>query len=200
MIYACCDEKRSAAVLGNPTLNGIDYLEVLDHERRAGSPRQQIAAPALPQGRRRRALDAGERPDHRRREHHRHRRRVDCRGDRPAAAGRARRRSRTSASLPDAANVLVVRTNESGDFSPYTLRLVNDAEQATEDPFEVTEASTGSTRSSPRSTSPSRWNAGPTSTARPPRRTARPAPETPAADQLPRQGLRHLPRPSCSTG
>ena len=29
MIYKCCDEKRKAAVLGNPTLNGIDYLEVL---------------------------------------------------------------------------------------------------------------------------------------------------------------------------
>ena len=29
MIYQCCDEKRKAAVLGNPTLNGIDYLEVL---------------------------------------------------------------------------------------------------------------------------------------------------------------------------
>ena len=29
MIYQCCDEKRKAAVLGNPTLNGIDYIEVL---------------------------------------------------------------------------------------------------------------------------------------------------------------------------
>jgi len=29
VIYQCCDEKRKAAVLGNPTLNGIDYLEVL---------------------------------------------------------------------------------------------------------------------------------------------------------------------------
>ena len=29
MIYQCCDEKRKAAVLGNPALNGIDYLEVL---------------------------------------------------------------------------------------------------------------------------------------------------------------------------
>ena len=30
MIYTCCNENRKAAVLGNPTLNGIDYLEVLD--------------------------------------------------------------------------------------------------------------------------------------------------------------------------
>jgi hypothetical protein len=29
VIYQCCDEKRKAAVIGNPTLNGIDYLEVL---------------------------------------------------------------------------------------------------------------------------------------------------------------------------
>src|SRR5260370_5327532 len=31
-IYACCNENRKAAILGNPTLNGIDYLEVLDHD------------------------------------------------------------------------------------------------------------------------------------------------------------------------
>ena len=29
VIYQCCEENRKAAVLGNPTLNGIDYLEVL---------------------------------------------------------------------------------------------------------------------------------------------------------------------------
>ena len=33
MIYKCCDEKRKAAVLGNPTLNGIDYLEVVPARR-----------------------------------------------------------------------------------------------------------------------------------------------------------------------
>ena len=38
MIYACCDEQRRAAVLGNPALNGINYLEVLDEEAPAGSP------------------------------------------------------------------------------------------------------------------------------------------------------------------
>ena len=41
MIYACCNENRRAAVIGNPALNGIDYLEVLDNEAPAGSPRQQ---------------------------------------------------------------------------------------------------------------------------------------------------------------
>ncbi len=46
-------------------------------------------------------------------------------------------------SLPDAPNVLVVRTSTAGDFSPYTLRLVNDASHAQEDPFEVTDVLTG---------------------------------------------------------
>ena len=40
MIYNCCNENRKAAVLGNPTVNGIDYLEVLDHDAiPLGSPR-----------------------------------------------------------------------------------------------------------------------------------------------------------------
>ena len=42
MIYQCCNENRKAAVLGNPILNGIDYLEVLDHDAiPLDSPRQQ---------------------------------------------------------------------------------------------------------------------------------------------------------------
>ena len=41
-IYACCDDNRKAAVFGNPTLNGIDYLEVVDHDAIAlAIPRQQ---------------------------------------------------------------------------------------------------------------------------------------------------------------
>ena len=40
-IYACCNENRKAAIRGNPTLNGIDYLEVLDHDAiPLASPRQ----------------------------------------------------------------------------------------------------------------------------------------------------------------
>lgn len=37
-----------------------------------------------------------------------------------------------STSLPDAANVLLLQTSVAGDFSPYTLQLVNDREQAAE--------------------------------------------------------------------
>lgn len=40
-IYTCCDENRRAAVELHPTLNGIDYLEVLDLDAPAGSPRQR---------------------------------------------------------------------------------------------------------------------------------------------------------------
>ena len=48
MNYICCNENRKSAVLLNSTtLNGIDYLEVLDHEAiPLGSPRQRHS-PAL---------------------------------------------------------------------------------------------------------------------------------------------------------
>jgi len=45
--------------------------------------------------------------------------------------------------LSDSTNVLIVRTHVAGDFSPYTLRLVNNASQASEDPIELTEVLTG---------------------------------------------------------
>ena len=46
-------------------------------------------------------------------------------------------------SLPDATSTLVVRTSAAGDFSPYCLRLVSEAEEASQDPFTITEALTG---------------------------------------------------------
>src|SRR5262249_59832861 len=46
-------------------------------------------------------------------------------------------------SLPGAADILLIGTSTAGDFSPYTLRLVNSATQAKEDPFEVTEVLSG---------------------------------------------------------
>jgi Baseplate J-like protein len=45
--------------------------------------------------------------------------------------------------LTDAANTLVVRTSVAGDFSPYTLRLVDQIAHAEEDPFEVTDVLPG---------------------------------------------------------
>ena len=44
MIYSCCNKNRKAALLENPSLNlnGIDFLEVLDHDAVGlDSPRQQ---------------------------------------------------------------------------------------------------------------------------------------------------------------
>jgi hypothetical protein len=48
-----------------------------------------------------------------------------------------------SVSIGSAPNVLVVQTNQPGDFSTYTLRLVNSAIQAATDPFDITEVLTG---------------------------------------------------------
>ncbi len=144
-IYACCDEHRKAAVLGNPTLNGIDFLEVLDHDAiPLGIPRQTtlvvhclnalagdlsvdnvliaggesitnigVTWVAL-------ASDATTLPD---------------------TATAAETTYYTG--LPDAAKVLIVRTEAAGDFSPYTLRLVTGAQQASEDLFDVTEVLAG---------------------------------------------------------
>jgi hypothetical protein len=45
--------------------------------------------------------------------------------------------------LRDAAEILLVGVSVPGDFSPYTLRLVNSAAQADDDPFTITEVLTG---------------------------------------------------------
>ncbi len=141
MIYTCCSENRRAAVLGNPNLNGIDYLEVLDHSAPAGSPRQQtLFVHCL------RTAPAGLTPDN-----------VIIEGGEsitgiavtwiapatlpPPLATAAE--IAYFATIPSEANVLVIRTNKYGDFSTYTLRLVNSASQAQGDPFDVTEALTG---------------------------------------------------------
>ena len=85
MIYSCCNQNRKAAVLGNPTLNGIDYLEVLDSEAvPLGLPRQQTLVihclnPCN------NAAHADQHHDHRRRKHHRRHRGLGC--DRLIAGG-----------------------------------------------------------------------------------------------------------------
>jgi len=142
MIYQCCNENRKAAVLGNPILNGIDYLEVLDHDAiPLDSPRQQTLlvhclnnaptglAPANV------LITGGESITG-----------ITTQWIGVASAPPSQATAKESAyltALADAAKVLVIRTNETGDFSPYTLRLVNNASQATEDSFDITEALTG---------------------------------------------------------
>ena len=144
-IYACCNENRKAAVLGNFAVNGIDYLEVLDHDAiPLGIPRQQTllvhCLNALPAdiATTNVLISGGE----------------SITGiaitwialaseptTLPSTATPAEIAYYTA--LPDAAKVLVVRTATAGDFSPYVLRLVANAAQASESPFQVTEALPG---------------------------------------------------------
>ena len=146
MIYTCCDEKRRAAILGNPALNGIDYLEVLDHAAiPLGSPRQQTLlvyclkpAPATltPANV---LIEGGESVTG-----------ITAVWLMPASMPPPSPPVPATAAefayfngLANAANILAIRTSVAGDFSTYTLRLVNDATQAEEDSFDVTEALAG---------------------------------------------------------
>jgi hypothetical protein len=142
MIFTCCNENRKAAVVGNPSINGIDYLEVLDHAAIAiPSPRQRTllvhclkAAPAslTPKNV---LITGGESISG-----------ITAQWIAPASAPPSQATAAEAAyftALANAANILVVRTSEWGDFSPYLFRLVNNAEAAAEDTFDVTEVLTG---------------------------------------------------------
>jgi hypothetical protein len=142
VIYQCCDEKRKAAVLGNPTLNGIDYLEVLgfDAEPLDLQPQTILMVRCL------KAAPGGLTPNN-----------VIIAGGEsitnvtatfvtPASTpppSMTATQKNYFTSLPGAADILLIGTSAAGDFSPYTLRLVNSATEAKEDPFEVTEVLTG---------------------------------------------------------
>ena len=148
MIYSCCDDKRKAAVLGNPALNGIDYLEVLDSGAPPGVPRQQTLLvhclnplssamtfspnPSGPSSATTNVLiEGGESITN-----------IAVDWVIEAAEIDATQPAYVQALLPvvnaltDKPNVLVVRTHEAGDFSTYRLRLVNSAAQAAQDPFD----------------------------------------------------------------
>ena len=123
MIYHCCDELRRDRVINeSATLNGIDYLEVLDHGAPPDSPRQRTLLVRLlrpvPAGfsAQQVRIDGGERL-----------REVKALW---VAAATAPPPAATPgeqalfAALPAPDHVLVVRTDRYGDFSPYRLRLV----------------------------------------------------------------------------
>jgi hypothetical protein len=147
MIYNCCSEHRKAAVLANPALNGIDYLEVLDSEAvLLGSPRQRTLLvhclnPLQPknwttdnvmivggESITKITLDWVE---------------PALPGSPPQFIQATSEEQNYFASLADADKALVVRTHVAGDFSTYCLRLVNSAVQAAQDPFAVTDVLTG---------------------------------------------------------
>lgn len=114
MIYTCCDELRRA-VLGNPAenpsgLNGIDFLEVVDHDAPTKLMRQRllkvhfvndISGASLAKTNLR--IEGGERITN-----------LVVKNITPGAGAEA--------------NVLTVEVNQPGDFSIYTLRLVQDAQ------------------------------------------------------------------------
>jgi Baseplate J-like protein len=155
VIYLCCNDHRKAAVLGNPALNGIDYLEVLDSGAPPGVPRQQTllihclnpfassmtfepSSKTPSSGTVNVLIEGGESITN-----------IAVDWIIEAAAIDATQPADVLALLPvvnaltDKANVLVVRTHETGDFSTYRLRLVNSAAQADQEPFEVTAVMTG---------------------------------------------------------
>jgi len=121
VIYTCCEENRRTLVEAHPTLNGIDYLEVLDLDAPPGSPRQRTLLVRLlkpvPSGLSRDNLrvEGGER----------------IRGAGIVWVGIASTppveaipaEQTLFSSLPEADHVLVVRTDTEGDHSLYRLHL-----------------------------------------------------------------------------
>ena len=119
--YTCCDELRRNAVDAHATLNGIDFLEVLDRDAPPDSPRQRtlllrlLKAPASALVKGNLRIKGGERVRNIRIEW------VSMANNPPAEATPAEQAFFTA--LPEADHVLLVRTNSAGDFSPYRLVL-----------------------------------------------------------------------------
>lgn len=125
MIYLCCDERRRTAVADHPTLNGIHFLEVLDRDAPADSPRQQTLlvrllkpVPPIPADLSTDNvwIEGGERITPVRVAW------IAVASAPPAGLVNADEDALLT-SLPEADHVLVVRTEESGDYATYTLRI-----------------------------------------------------------------------------
>jgi hypothetical protein len=112
-VYRCCDDARRDLVRAQSALNGIDYLEVVDHDEPVLSKRQRFLRinfvntppPAAPIG--------------------------ATLKDIVLIEGGERIRDIVVADAKYVGNVLVVEVVARGDFSPYTLRLVNPATRST---------------------------------------------------------------------
>jgi hypothetical protein len=121
--YICGTSNRRQAVLSNPTLNGIDFLEVLDQQAvPLGSPRQQtllvhLLAPVPALGVQNVRIEGGVRITP-----------VNVVWVFPAQSVPSPPALSSEpaffAALPKADHILVVRTDSAGDFSTYTLRLI----------------------------------------------------------------------------
>ncbi|HEX5801250.1 MAG TPA: putative baseplate assembly protein [Gaiellaceae bacterium] len=116
MRYVCCDERRLRAVKEAGVLNGIESLEVSDSEAPPGL-RQRTLFVRLLQGTAGLAtpnvvVEGGERIP------------VEVEWALPATPLPSGESPALTAGLDEPADVLLVRTDSTGDYSPYTLRLV----------------------------------------------------------------------------
>lgn len=125
MIYHCCDQLRRNAVDAHATLNGIDYLEVVDNDAPAFELRQltllvRLLKPVPASLTRTNVrIEGGERV-----------RDVGIEWVAPASAPPASTSAAEQAlyaALPEPDHVLLVRVEAYGDHSSYTLRLVRSA-------------------------------------------------------------------------
>ncbi len=148
MIFSCCTDNRRTALVTNGVLRAIDFLEVVDgkHPPNGNLPlgieRQRTLLLTLINGMPTTALTVGN---------------ILITGgqsitnigidwvapaqDLPAQATPAD--TSYFPNLPDAANILVIRLQNYGDFSPYTLSLVADASAASQASFAVAETLAG---------------------------------------------------------
>jgi len=125
MKYTCCEENRRASIESHPTLNGIDWLEVLDTDAPTDSPRQQTLMLRLLK-----PVPAGLSLDNVRISGGERVRDpsvvwVGIASSPPAQASAAEQAYFTA--LDDADRVLLIRTRTSGDFSTYCLQLLQGA-------------------------------------------------------------------------
>ncbi|MFT3769518.1 MAG: hypothetical protein QM820_29115 [Minicystis sp.] len=112
-VFSCCDERRRAAVEAHGKLNGIDFLEVIDRDAPTPADRQRILRVHFiktPDAALKQAVDQGD---------------LEVRID---GGVRVKDIGVTSASIEAllaGEKVLEVHVTEPGDYSTYTLRLLD---------------------------------------------------------------------------
>lgn len=122
MIFTCCDRFRRNATAAHATLNGLDYLEVLDrdlpdgHEFRQRTLFLHFLKPFIGITNDNLRLTGGDRIQNVQ---------IEWAADgQPAPAALTSEETALLNALSDADRTLVIRTDASGDRSTYTLRLV----------------------------------------------------------------------------
>jgi hypothetical protein len=138
VIYFCCDDdRRRNAVKAHPTLNGIDFLEVVDDHDDPFDERQRtllvhFIEKETPQGRASLANVLSQlKPENVRIEGGERTRDIAV-----TSVSRNIITSPSSSPPAESDNVLTVRVSKAGDFSTYVLRLVKDA-KISEPPTDV---------------------------------------------------------------